>query len=111
MEEVSNLITQKLETMVKSADQELIRSKHKAISALFLYVVRLEQSGKQRMVDMSLRAAIALNSEEFMWHRAKPLIMRLSNIQSPFSLDRLITLASPHISWYEEPCDGSMVTR
>jgi len=111
MEEVSSLITQRLETMVKSADQELIRSKHKAISVLFPYVVRLEQSGKQRMVDMSLRAAMALNSEEFIWHRAKPLIMRLSNTQSPLSLDWLITLASPHVSWHEEPYDGNMVTR
>ena len=97
--------------MLTAADQELIRSKHKAIITLFPHAVHLGQIGEQRMVDMSLRVAMTLHSEEFIWHRAKPFIMRLSNTQSPPSLDRLIILASPHISWHEEPHDGNMVAR
>ena len=111
MEEVSNLITQKLETMVQATDQELIRSKHKAINALLPYAVRLGRSGEQRMVDMSLRAAMTLDSEEFVWHRAKSLIVRPSNTQNPPSLDWLIVLTSPHVSWHDEPYDGNMVAR
>ena len=61
--------------------------------------------------NMSLRAAMLLNSEEFIWHHAKPLIMRLSNTQSPPSLDWIITLASPHVSWHDEPYDRNMVAR
>ena len=63
------------------------------------------------MVDVSLRAAMALNSDGFIWHRARPLIMGLSNTQSPPSLNRLIILASPYVSWHDEPYDGNMVTR
>ena len=63
------------------------------------------------MVDMSLRAAIALDSEEFTWHRARPLIMRLSTTQNHPSLDLLIILASPHVSWYKEPYNKNMVAR
>ena len=111
MEEVSNLITQKLETMIRPTDRGLIRRKRKAIITLFLYAVRPGQSGKQRMVDMSLRAAITLNSDGCIWHRAKPLIMRLSNTQNTPSLNWLITLASLHVSWHDEPCDGNIVAR
>jgi len=111
MEEVSNLITRKLETMIKATNQDLIRSKHKAISALFPYAIRLGRRGKQRMADMSLRAAMALGSRRFIWRLAKPLIMGLANTQSSLSLNWLITLASPHVSWHDKPYDGSMVTR
>ena len=110
MEEVLNLITQKLETMVKPTNWWLIYSKRKAIITLFPYVVYLGKTGKQQMVDMTLRVAIALNSEGLIWSRAKLLIMRLSNTKSSLSLDWLITLASPCVSWCDEPFDGSMVT-
>ena len=96
MEEVSNLIIQKLETM--ATDRGLINSKRKAIIVLFLYAVRLGRSGNHRIVDVSLRAAMALSSEELIWRRAKPLIMKLSNTQGPPSLNWLIALAPPHVS-------------
>ena len=111
MEEISNMITRRLETIVKATGQELIHSKRKAINALLPYAVRLGRSGKQRMIDMSLRAVMALNPEEFIWDRAKPLIVKLSDPQSPPFLDWLITLASPNVSWHEEPYDGNMVAR
>jgi hypothetical protein len=110
MEEVSNLITQKLETMVTN-DQAQIRSKRKAINALFLYAVRPGRSGKQRMADMSLRAAMVSNSEEFIWDRAKPFITRLSNTQGPPSLDWVIIIASPHVAWDDGSYDRNTVIR
>jgi len=97
--------------MVKPIDLGLIQSKHKAIIALFPYAVRLGRSGKQRMVDISLRAAIALGPEVLTWHRANPFIMRPSSTQTPPSPDWIITLASTHVSWDEEPYDENMVAR
>ena len=99
--------------MVQPINRWRIWYKHKAINALFPYAVRLGRSGKQRMVNVSLRAAMAFYSypQESIWHRAKPLIMRLSNTQTPPSLDWLVTLASPHVSWHDEPYDGDMVAR
>lgn len=97
--------------MVKATNQELIRSKHKAISALFPYAVRLGRRGKQRLADISLRAAMVLGSRRFIWRLAKPHIMGLANTQSSLSLNWLITLASPHVSWHDEPYDGNMVAR
>ena len=94
-----------------ATDRGLIDSKRKAIIALFLYAIRLGRGGNKRMVDMSLRTALALDSEQPMWDRAKPLIMKLSNTRGPPSLNWLITLASPYMSWHDEPYDGDMVTR
>ena len=111
MEEVSNLITQQLETIVELAPWGPIMSRRKTIIALLPYTIRLGQSGKQRIVDRSLRAAMALGSETLIWDRAKPPIARLFNAQSPPSLDWLITLASPYVSWHDEPYDGEMVVR
>ena len=59
----------------------------------------------------TLHAAMALNSDEFIWHLAKPFIMRLSNTQHPPSLDWIIILASPYVSWNDKPYDGNMVAR
>ena len=111
MVQVSNLITQKLKTMVQSASLDLAHSRRKAISAFFPYALCLWRSGERRMVDMFFCAAMALNSEEFIWYRAGPLIMRLSDTQNPPFLNRLITLASPCVYWHDEPYGGNMVTR
>ena len=107
MEEVSNLITQKLEILIGAGTY----SKRKAIITLFPYAVRLGRSGKQPMVDRSLRAAMTIDYEDHIWRRARPLIMKLSNTRDPFSMDWLIIFASPHVSWHDEPYDGDMVAR
>ena len=52
LEGVSRWITQKLERMIEAADPNLILCRHKAISALFPYVVYLAQDGQQGMADM-----------------------------------------------------------
>ena len=111
MEQLSDLITQKLKSMVEATDPDLLHSKRKAINALFPHVVRLGRSGEQGMADVFLRAAMASNSEEFVWNRAKPLFMRLFNTQNPPSLNWIITLISPHALWHIEPYDGNVVTK
>lgn len=111
MEQVSNLITEKLETMVQAADKDPIHSKHKAINTLLVYAIHLGRSGERGMVDVSLRAAMASDPEEFIWPRIEPYITRLSNSQNPPSLDLVITLASPHVPWKDGPYDGDMVAR
>ena len=63
------------------------------------------------MVGILLRAVMASNPEGFIWDRAGPLLMRLSETASPPSLDWVITLLSPHAPWHSEKCDESMVVR
>ena len=111
MEEVSKLITEKLETMVQPTNPDLIHSKRKAINTLFPYAVRLWRSGEQRMADMFLRAAVALNYEGLIWHRKTLLVMGLSGTQNPPFLNLLITLSSPHLRWSGMTYDGKMVAR
>ena len=97
--------------MIKAANLDLIHSKRKAINALFPYVVHLGRSGEQAMIDMFLRVVTASHSEGFIWHRAKPLLMRLSNTQNPLLLDWVIRVVSPHVPWHTEPYEGNVITR
>ena len=104
MEYVSNLITQKLETMVEVADSDLIFPKRKAINTLFPYAILQEQGGQQGIVDAILRAARVSDSSfsnrgKFMWYRVEPYISRLFEKRSPTSLNRVITLISPYVPW------------
>jgi hypothetical protein len=99
-------MAQELESMVAAADRDQIFSKRKAISALFPYAIFLEQGGHQRMVDAILGAARASYFGKFMWHRAKPYITALFDQQSPPSLDRVIALASPYVTW-DDMSDGT----
>ena len=57
MAHVSNLIAQKLGTMVEANDSDLVFSKRKAINTLFPYAIFLEQGGQQQMMNAILRAA------------------------------------------------------
>ena len=114
MVQVSKLIAEKLETMANAANPDPanpdpIRSKRKAISALFPHVLRLGRSGGQGIVDMFFRTVMASNSDEFIWDRAKPFLMRLSKTESPPSLDWVIAITSPHAPWHTEKYDGNMV--
>ena len=83
--------------MVEAADPSPIMLKRKAIGALFPYVVRLEQGGDQRMVDVFARIARVVNSERFVWHHIK--------------LDQVLALASPHVPWGDGPHDEIVVAK
>ena len=97
LEEVSLLITNKLEAMVETADPGPIFSKRKTISALFPYVVRLERGGQQDMVRAFARIARIGKFEEIVWRRTR--------------LDQIITLALPHEPWGAEPHDEIVVAK
>lgn len=114
MEHVSNLVTQKLETMVEAKESDSIFAKRKAINTLLPYAIFLEQRGQQRMINAILRAARvsdsistaarfsdskSTNLGKFMWRHVVPYIARLFEKRSPASLDRVITLISPYAPW------------
>ena len=105
--EVSLWITKELKRMAEAADLDSIRSKHKAISALFPYF--LAQDGPQWIVDTFLRLARASRYGGFMWRCVRPYITTLFKEPNPPFPDMLIVLASPHIHWDETPQDGDMV--
>ena len=90
--------------MVQATDSDWIISKRKAINALLAYAIYLEQCGEQGMIDTILRAARASNlvpskAGKFMWQRVVLYISRLFETRSPTSLNRVITLISPHVPW------------
>lgn len=51
------------------------------------------------MFDAILRAARASHSRGFIWDRIRPYIDSLFNEPNPSSLDRVIALISPYVSW------------
>jgi len=97
--------------MAQAEDQQLLHTKRKAISGLFPYVFWQKQAGQQDMLDALSRAAMTSNPEQFIWHHAEQYIDTLSNKPGPISLDYIITLASPHISWHDGLHNENMVTR
>ena len=111
MEQVSNIIVQKLETMVETADPNQILSKRKAIIALFPFAISLEKNGQQWMFNAVLRAIRASNSWKFLWCRIGLYMTVLFGESSPPSLDRAITLISPYIYWDDGLYGRITVTR
>ena len=79
-------------------DKFFLQCKSKAIATLFSYAVRLEQGGQQEMVDAIFRAARA--SELILqWPQIRRHATALLDKSSPSSLNRVIILMSPYISW------------
>jgi len=97
--------------MVQAEDQQLLRTKRKATSSLFLFMVRQERVGQQDMLDALSRAAMTSNSERFIWRCVQPYIITLSNNPDPPSLNQLIALGSSHVSWHDGQHNENMVTR
>ena len=95
--------------MAEAADLDSIRSKHKAISALFPYF--LAQDEPQWIVDTFLRLARASQYGRFMWRCVGPYITTLFNEPTPPFPDILIVLASPRIRWHESLQDGNTVAQ
>lgn len=91
--------------MVEVADPHVIRSKHKAISALLPYAVRWESRGNSEMFDALLNATRA--SKGSMWSRVGPYIPMIFNEASP----RTIILVSPYVRWHHVGVLGNPVSR
>ena len=108
LDEVSLLITQKLENLAERHDLESITRRSKAISALFPYAVSLVRVGQRRMADAISRTAGASKSGEFMWYRVKPFIATMFKKPNPPSLTWVLGLISPRVNWHSEPHDKNM---
>ena len=112
LDQVSCLITQKLKRMAEATDPNPIRSKRKAISALFPYMVYLARDGQPEMADAFLHVARASNSthQEFVWSRVGPYITPLFGKPTPPSLNSVIILASSYAPWSRKLVDQITVT-
>ena len=95
--------------MAEAADPNPIRSKHKAIGALFPYF--LAQDRPPWTVDTFSRLASASKSGEFVWHRVGPYLTTLFDEQTPPFPDMLIVLASPYVRWHGSLQDENTVAR
>ena len=95
--------------MAEAGDPNPIRSKHKAISALFIYF--LAQDRSQEIVGTFSRLASASQSGEFMWHRVRPYITPLLYRPTPQFPDLVIVLTSPYVVWHGSMQDEEAVVR
>ena len=85
--------------MIRAANVDPIRSKRRAITALFLHVAWQEPSDqREEALNRILRAARASRTEEFIWYLDDLLIDRLFNEESPVSAKQAAILISPYIS-------------
>jgi hypothetical protein len=97
--------------MIEAADWNQILSKRKAISVLLPHAIHLGRGGQREMVDAILRAAMASNSEGFLWNRMARYINTLFDGPSPPPLDRSIALIFPHSPLYRASCDSGIVVK
>jgi len=89
--------------MVEDPNQDSIRSKRKAVSALFPFAVFLEQGGRRGMVDVISRIAKASDSGKFMWYHVKPFVVTMFDKSNPPSLNWVLGLISPCLHWHDGP--------
>ena len=85
--------------MIEAADSPQILSKRDAICTAIPYAISLEQDGQQGMINAISRAASASTSRGFIWYHLESYIMMLFNKPNSPSLNRVITLVLPHVSW------------
>ena len=94
--------------MIDAVDADAILSKHKAITAFFLYAAR--QGGRCEMLDAFLRAARTSTTVwGFMWYQIKPHITTLLNEESPVPMRQAAMLASPYFPWRDLRDDEQFV--
>ena len=98
MEQVSSLVTQKLEAMVEAADRRVLNSKREAISALLIYVI-LEQGRQQQManaISYALQAMSGRSCKRYCVDSYTPMLFCGPNTPP---MDSLVILLSPYIRW------------
>ena len=109
MDWVSNLISQKLKTMIQAADPHTISSRRKAITALFPHAVLQEQNGQHEMLNTFLDAARVSQDPRFMWCWIIPLFTTLLDKDSLVSQKQAAILASPHLLWWGGSANGKQM--
>jgi len=98
VEVVSSAVTEELESMARVEHLDRIKSKRKAIIALFPYAVRWERDGDHRMVDALLGVVRVPKVGPFM---AQPIATLLGGAGPDFP-SRFVTLMSPYADWGPE---------
>jgi hypothetical protein len=95
VKQAASLIAQKLKLIIEAEDHHLLRSKHRAITALLPFAVLQERDGQSEMLDTFLCAARASRTKWFTWHRIKQYASRLLHTATP----RAMVPVLPYIRW------------
>jgi len=85
--------------MTEAADLDSIRSRRKALTALFPCAVWRERDGQHEMLEASLHVAKASDLMGYMWYHIEPFVSTLLHEDSHGSLKLAAILASPHLPW------------
>jgi len=110
MKRASELISQKLQTMIDAANPGQICSKCRAITALFPYVAWQEKDGQHNMFDIFLHVAKASKQKDFMWDLIEEtFVTMMLDEGNPVSLKQAIICASPHLPWWNSTKDKHLV--
>jgi len=97
--------------MARFGDPVQIWSRRKATAAFFPYAVSLERGGESRMLDAFLGVTRASGAAWFLWKAIEPFVATLFDKSSPDSLNRVITLVSPHVLWGLWKLNKDAITR
>ena len=97
--------------MAEDTDERstVIRSKRKALTALFPYVALREEEGQHEMFDAFLHVARASERSGLMWFYIEPLFSALLDEGAPVVLKRVAILISPHIPWWQFEDSGRLI--
>ena len=110
MDQVSSLIIRKLENMAMAPDRGSILSRHEAISVLFSYAIRMEQSGQQAMVDALQRLMVTPDFRGCFWIEIQPYILTIFGKVNTPPLHRALPSIFSCITWDKGLRRGDTVT-
>ena len=82
-EQVSSVITRRLETMIEAANLGQIFLKRKAISTITPFAVSLERDGQQGTFDITVRAVRSPSPKKLCGTELCPTSIRYSRNQAP----------------------------
>ena len=99
VEQISDLVTQKVEMMAEAGNLDELCLKRKAITTLLPYAAWQEQNRQPKMLDALLHAARASKMLGFTWHQVRQFAHEILFNATP----RAIILISPHIPWDSLP--------
>jgi len=98
-------MTEELEIMARAKDPDQVKSKSKALVALFPYAVRWERGGGRRMVDAYFDIFMVPEARRLV---AEKIVLRLDEA-SPNSPNWVVTLMLPYAEWRSR-CNPNIVT-
>jgi len=87
----------------------MIRSRRKALTALFPYVVLRAKEGDHEMLDVFLHAIRSSERSGLMWFYIEPLLSALLGETAPFSSKWAAIMASPHVPWWQFENSGQLI--